>query len=100
VILGARELAWQSDVVAEALRRGWTAYAQTTANQRQGLPSLMLIRGRRILLIFLRTTTRPDRTPAVDRLPTWPGVEVYVWARSGWPSLVAVLASDPVDLDP
>jgi hypothetical protein len=92
VILGERELRWQAEVAAEALRHGWTVYGQTLRNERHGMPSLVLVR-ERVILAYLRTTTRADRRPPVEDLAAVTGAEAVLWTPADWSLIVAKLAA-------
>lgn len=95
MILGEHELTWQNQVTAQAHRHGWTVYAQSLPNQRQALPSLVLVR-ERLLLVFLRTAVRPGRMPDVDGLSARLGAHVMLWTPGDSAALVAELVRTDV----
>lgn len=90
MILGERELAWQTRVIDEAHRRGWTVYTQALTNQRQHAPSLVLIR-ERVLHVYLRTTVRRSHYAMVERMAQTTGVDTVLWSPRDWSSVVATL---------
>jgi hypothetical protein len=73
------------------LRLGWTPYLQTTRNQRQAAPSIVLIRGPRIVLAYLRTSKRNDRRPPLDAVGQMTGAEVVHWAPADRSTIKRVL---------
>jgi hypothetical protein len=56
---------------------GWCVYAQKLTNQRHREPSIVLARADRVILAYLRTTSRNNQ----------PGLEYYVWRPADWPSI-------------
>ncbi|MEO6090817.1 MAG: hypothetical protein ABIQ18_47715 [Umezawaea sp.] len=100
MILGDPELAWQEKITTLATRHGWTVYAQQLGNQRQHEPSLVLIKGSRVVAVFLRTSFRRDRTPMLTRFASVPGVETYVWCQTDWPRITALLSLGNLDQAP
>lgn len=93
MILGEKETAWLLRVVEAARHHGWTVYGNQARNQRQHEPSLVLMHGQRIALVFLRTTARSDRQPPAAYLDKIPGVEVYIWTPKDWPAISTTLAT-------
>lgn len=93
MILGERELQWQQRITAEAVRHGWTVYAQQPAKRsvRQGMPGLMLARPGRVLAVYPRTRVRRDRTPPAADWAERTGVPAVVWSPEHWPEIVATL---------
>ncbi|MFF7734606.1 hypothetical protein [Streptomyces sp. NPDC007984] len=92
---------WNSKVITEARKRGFTAFQQTHANHRTADPSLILIRGPRILHVWLRTGRR-KAVPQADAF-TAAGREAHVWYPADWPFVVSTLllsAPEPVEPDP
>ncbi|MFJ4867779.1 hypothetical protein [Streptomyces sp. NPDC088757] len=93
--LGPEQSAWNDRVTTQARKLGWTAYGQTAANTRTADPSLILVRGPRILVVWLRTgRRRPDRQPPVERFP---GAEVHVWYPDDWPRVLGTLVTTQAD---
>jgi hypothetical protein len=80
---------WNQKVIDEARRRGFTAYEQTHANHRTADPSLILIRGPRVLYVWLRTGRR-KAVPQADAF-TAAGREVHVWYPADWPFVLSSL---------
>lgn len=93
VILGEKEAAWLLRVVEAARHHGWTVFGNQARNQRPHEPSLVLMHGQRIALVFLRTTSRNDRQPPTAYLDKIPGVEVLVWTPKDWPTISTTLAT-------
>lgn len=91
MILGPNELAWLERVTTTATRHGWTVYAQQLVNQRQHDPSVVLIKGSRVVMVFLRTSFHRDHTPMLTRFDRVPGVETYVWRQADWPQISILL---------
>ena len=83
MILDEAALRWQTKVTSEALRHGWNAYGQVLTNQRQRDPSMVFIRGDRVILAYLRSK-RPRKPPPVERFAELPGAETYVWTPADW----------------
>ncbi|MFE5296406.1 hypothetical protein [Streptomyces sp. NPDC056632] len=91
--LGPEQFAWNDRVTTQARQLGWTAYAQTSTNNRTADPALMLVRGPQLLVVWLRTgRRRPDRQPDVDRFP---GAETHVWYPDDWPNVIGALVARP-----
>ncbi|MFE1344717.1 hypothetical protein [Streptomyces sp. NPDC058757] len=90
--LGLEQLAWNDRVITQARKLGWTAYGQVGANKRPADPALILTRGPRILVVWLRTgRRRSDRQPPVERFPD---AEVYVWYPDDWARVLGALTAD------
>ncbi|MGW2438750.1 hypothetical protein ACWCY1_18710 [Streptomyces goshikiensis] len=89
--LGLAQLQWDDRVTAQARSLGWQVYPQSGANSRPADPSLILTRGPRVLLVYLRTgRRRADRQPPVERFPE--GIETACWYPDDWPQVLGVLA--------
>ena len=93
VILNEKALGWMLDVRARALRAGWNVYEQSLRNQRQRDPSLVMLRGDRAILAYLRLG-KPRIEPPVDRYAGLTEVEVYVWYPSDLRTIKAILTSE------
>jgi hypothetical protein len=94
VILGQNELAWQEKVTAEAMRLGWTPYAQVLRNERQHDPSVVLVHGERVIVAYLRTKS-PRARPPLERFAGVAQVETYVWCPADWSLIRVVLMCSP-----
>ncbi|MFD5105715.1 hypothetical protein [Streptomyces cinereoruber] len=95
--LGLEQLKWNDRVTTQARKLGWSAYDQITANKRTADPSLILTRGPRLLVVWLRTgRRRPDRQPPVERFP---GAEVHVWYPDDWPRVLGALVASPAPVN-
>ncbi|WP_051853551.1 hypothetical protein [Streptomyces sp. NRRL S-146] len=92
MILGPREYAWQEKVIRQAREHGWTVYEQNQRSNRQHAPSLLLVRGVRVLAVWLRTS-RPRQLPPVDQMGA--RIEAYLWQPADWPDVLSVLLMDP-----
>lgn len=89
--LGLAQLEWNDRVTTQARKLGWQAYTQIGANSRPADPSLILTRGPRVLLVYLRTGRRlADRQPPVERFPD--GMETACWYPEDWPRVLGALA--------
>ncbi|GAA2407361.1 hypothetical protein GCM10010420_39320 [Streptomyces glaucosporus] len=96
MILGPEQIKWNERVISQARRHGWQVYEQARRNKRAFDPGLLLVRGDRILAVWLRTgRRREDRQPDTDRFPA--AVERYVWYPADWPHVVSALLIDPGD---
>ncbi|MFD0854541.1 hypothetical protein ACFQ07_20055 [Actinomadura adrarensis] len=91
--------AWNNEVRSKALNLGWMVWEQAVRNQRQHEPSLVLLRGDRLILAYLRTG-RPRAMPSTERFAEIPGVEVYVWRPPDWTSVLVTLLGDGRPGDP
>ncbi|MGW0774551.1 hypothetical protein ACWD01_13070 [Streptomyces sp. NPDC002835] len=82
MILNDTQLRWHSRVVSLARKSGWSVFEpQLTRSLKQHDPSMVLTKGSRLLVVWLRTgRPRADRRPPVDRYAT--GVETYLWYPS------------------
>ena len=78
MLLNESALRWNAEVRSIALNHGWMVYEQAPRNQRQRDPSMVLTRGDRVLLVYLRSG-RPRVEPPVERFADVAGVEVHVW---------------------
>lgn len=91
--LGLEQLQWNERVTTQARTLGWMAYTQIGANSRPADPSLILTRGPRVLLVYLRTgRRRADRQPPVERFPE--GIETHVFYPEDWPRVLGALTGD------
>lgn len=91
--LGLAQLQWNDRVTTQARKLGWQAYTQITANSRPGDPSVILTRGPRVLLVYLRTGRRlVDRQPPLERFPE--GIETHVFYPEDWPRVLGALITD------
>lgn len=87
MILGDKELAWQHKVIREATAQRWTVYPAASHNQKPGLPSLILLRGRTALAVFLRTRTGRNRSPDVAAFTELTGVQAVMWSPDQWANI-------------
>lgn len=87
------QLEWNERVTAEARKRGFTVFAQQRENQRGHEPTLILTRGPRIVLVWLRTGRRKP-LPQVDQ-HRQAGREAHAWWPADWPFVVSTLLMDP-----
>lgn len=94
MLLRAAQREWNDRVIRKAQSRGYQVYGQVSANKRLGDPSLILTKGRRVLLVWLRTGKRPTASPVPDRFP---GVESHLWYPADWPRVVTALELPPLD---
>lgn len=91
--LGLEQLQWNDRVITQARSLGWMAYTQIGPNSRPGDPSLILTRGPRVLLAYLRTgRRRADRQPPLERFPE--GIETACWYPEDWPRVLGALTAD------
>ncbi|OQD52731.1 hypothetical protein BM536_031980 [Streptomyces phaeoluteigriseus] len=91
---------WNQKVVTEARKRGFTALEQTHPSHRTADPSIILIRGPRILHVWLRSGRRKP-VPQADAY-TEAGLEAHVWYPADWPFVLSTLllpAPEPVAPD-
>ncbi|WCD86383.1 hypothetical protein KPP03845_102729 [Streptomyces xanthophaeus] len=90
--LGLAQIQWNVRVTDQARALGWQVYPQSGgANSRPADPSLILTRGPRVLLVYLRTgRRRADRQPPVERFPD--GIETTCWYPEDWPQVLGALA--------
>ncbi|WP_053680302.1 hypothetical protein [Streptomyces sp. WM4235] len=89
--LGLAQLQWNTRVTDHARSLGWMAYTQIGPNSRPEDPSLILTRGPRVVLVYLRTgRRRADRQPPVERFPD--GMVTVCWYPEDWPQVLGVLA--------
>lgn len=82
---------WMEEVASEARKAGWTVYQQSLLRQRQHDPSLILVRGPRVVFAYLRMgRQRPDKAPDLSR---WDGdaIEAVVWHRDDMAHIRAAL---------
>lgn len=77
VILNQQSHAWEGEVLALALRLGWTPYEQSLRNRRQHLPSFILLKDGRALAVYLRLGRQ--NPPAVVRVAALLSVPAVVW---------------------
>ncbi|MFJ4829884.1 hypothetical protein ACIP79_08210 [Streptomyces sp. NPDC088747] len=94
--LQSAQLEWNDRVTTEAQKRGFTAFTPQRENQRGHDPSLILVRGPRMLLLWLRTGRRKP-LPAVDAYRE-AGLDAHGFWPADWPQIVSLLlrAPDPV----
>lgn len=99
MILGEKELAWQTQVEGVAHSHRWHVFRQSPpkASQDQAAPSLILIRGEQLLAVYLRLRVRADRMPPAAALAARLGERAVVWAPPMWSEIVATLRSAPTD---
>jgi hypothetical protein len=95
VILDEKSLAWQLEVAQLASREGWTVYDQTPRNRRQHAPSLVLIRGGRVILAYLRTTKRGAHAELASRMGEFSGHEVVLWTPGDKAAIKTTLTVPP-----
>jgi hypothetical protein len=93
VILDAKAMEWTLRLTGAARAHGWTVFAGDLRKQRPHDPSLMLLRGERLLAVYARTN-QPRTPPPVQRFPD--GVEVVVWTPADWPTVQVALAVDGI----
>ena len=93
MILDSKALHWTLKLGGLARANRWTVFSGDLRRQRPEDPSLILLRGFRLVAVYARTS-RPRTPPPVDRLPE--GVEAYVWTPAQWSEAVAILGSDVV----
>ena len=96
MILNESAIRWNNEVRSTALNHGWNFYEQTLRNQRQHDPAVVLIRGDRVILAYLRSG-RPRTEPPVARFAGVAGVEVYVWHPRDRYDMLRVLLAGPRD---
>ncbi|GGV83866.1 hypothetical protein GCM10010294_60910 [Streptomyces griseoloalbus] len=87
------QLQYNHRVITEARKRGFTAFTPDRENQRGDDPSLILVRGPRVIMLWLRMGRRKP-LPQVDR-NTEAGREAYAFWPADWPLLVRVLLREP-----
>lgn len=87
------QLQWNDRVMTEARKRGFTAFTPQRENQRGHDPSLILVRGPRIILVWLRCGRRKP-VPAVGE-HRQAGREAHLWYPADWPLVVSALLLDP-----
>ncbi|MEU0671596.1 hypothetical protein ABZ330_01650 [Streptomyces sp. NPDC006172] len=76
-------------VAHEARKHGFTPFAQDRTNHRLADPTLILIRGPRIIHVWLRSGRRKP-VPQVDEYRA-AGREAHVWYPADWPFIVSTL---------
>lgn len=87
------QIEWNERVATEARKRGFSVFVQQRTNQRQHDPSLILTRGPRIVLVWLRTGRRKP-LPQVD-VHRAAGREAHAWWPADWPFVVSTLLLTP-----
>lgn len=92
MLLNESAIRWNNEVRSAALNHGWNFYEQSLHNQRQHDPAAVLIRGDRVVLVYLRSG-RARVEPPVARFAGLPGVEVYVWHPKNRFEMLRVLKS-------
>lgn len=94
MLLNQTQFDWNDRVTRKAHELGFQVYEQATRNKRVADPSLLLIKGPRIIAVWLRTgRRREDRQPPTDRFP--PAVERYVWYPPDWAQVNVTLMTAP-----
>jgi hypothetical protein len=91
VKLDSKSLEWDLEVQATALRAGWTVYPQSLRNRRQQDPSMVLVRGSRLIAAYLRLNAR--RPPAVGKAEQLLGVRTVLWTPADRRVMAAELVS-------
>ncbi|MEV4863098.1 hypothetical protein [Streptomyces ossamyceticus] len=87
------QLQWNDRVITEARKRGFTAFSPQRENQRGHDPSLILVRGPRIILVWLRTGRRKPLPQVAEHRAA--GREAHGWWPADWPDVVTTLLLDP-----
>ncbi|WP_371551707.1 hypothetical protein OG266_39490 [Streptomyces sp. NBC_00554] len=87
------QLQWMERVATEARKRGFTVFVQDRTNLRQHEASLILTRGPRIILVWLRTGRRKP-LPQVD-VHRQAGREAHGFWPADWPLILRVLLREP-----
>lgn len=90
VILDEKSMRWELEVIELALRLGWTPYSQSLRNRRQGMPSVVLVSGGRVLAVYLRLHKRKP-PPPVEQVSSLLGVRAVLWTPADLPSIRAEL---------
>ena len=93
MIVDSKALHWTLKLGGLARANRWTVFAGDLRRQRPEDPSMMLLRGRRLVAVYARTS-KPRTPPPVDRLPA--GVEAYLWTPPDWREAAQILGSDVV----
>lgn len=83
------QLQWNDRVATEARKHGFTVYVPQRENQRGHDPSLILVRGPRVILLWLRMGRRKP-LPQVD-LHHEAGREAHGFWPADWPLILRVL---------
>src|SRR5262249_9597890 len=84
------ERAFQADVIAYALLRGWHPYHTHDSRRSQpGFPDLVLVRGKRLLFAELKSMRGRLSAAQMDWMTRLvdAGHPVLVWRPSDWPSI-------------
>lgn len=98
--LQSAHIEWNEKVTTEARKHGFTAFVQNHPSHRTADPSAILIRGPRIMHVWLRSGRRKP-VPQADAY-TAAGLEAHVWYPADWPFVLSTLlqpAPDPVAPD-
>lgn len=80
----------------EARKHRYTVFVPQRENQRGDDPSLILVRGPRVIMLWLRMGRRKP-VPQVDR-HTEAGREAYAFWPADWPLILRVLLAEPAPL--
>lgn len=96
--LQTAQLQFNDRVTTEARRHGYTVFAPQRENQRRHDPSLILVRGPRVILLWLRMGRR-KLLPQVDQ-HGGAGREAYGFWPADWPLIVRVLIRNPAAATP
>jgi hypothetical protein len=91
MILDDKALHWTLKLGGLARAHRWTVFTSELRKQRPEDPSLILLRGKRIVAVYARTS-KPRAMPPVERFPD--GIEVYVWTPADQAMASAILGSD------
>ncbi|MFJ2259931.1 hypothetical protein ACIOKD_16585 [Streptomyces sp. NPDC087844] len=84
---------WNERVANEARKHKYTVFYPQRENQRSHDPSLMLVRGPRVIFLWLRMGRRKP-LPQVD-LHREAGREAHSFWPADWPFILRVLLTDP-----
>ncbi|KUN95386.1 hypothetical protein [Streptomyces caeruleatus] len=87
------QLQWNDRVMAEARKHRYTVFVPQRENQRGDDPSLILVRGPRVIMLWLRMGRRKP-VPQVDRHRE-AGREAHAFWPADWPLFVRVLVMAP-----
>jgi hypothetical protein len=94
------EWKWIEKVTRKAGEHRWTVFGQQLRSQRQHEPTLILTKGDRVLLVWLRTAKpRHDRMPPMERYKD-AGFEAYLWTPTDWAEVALRLLMGPRDDGP
>jgi len=89
------ERSWSEVIVEYAGRRGWKRYHPfLSVRSPRGFPDETLVRPPRVVFAELKSQAgrlSPAQREWLEVLAQCPGVEVYVWRPSDWPTVERVL---------